>query len=45
MSVPNAEVKARSALMIHLAKIAVAEGCGRFQWVVHCRECPCRTPI
>ena len=23
------------ALMIHLAKIAVAEGCGRFQWVVH----------
>jgi GNAT superfamily N-acetyltransferase len=26
------------ALMIHLAKIAVAEGCGRFQWVVHCEN-------
>lgn len=23
------------AILIHLAKIAVAEGCGRFQWVVH----------
>ena len=25
-------------LIIHLAKIAVAEGCGRFQWVVHCNN-------
>ena len=26
------------ALLIHLAGIAVAEGCGRFQWVVHCEN-------
>jgi GNAT superfamily N-acetyltransferase len=26
------------ALMSHLARIATAEGCGRFQWVVHCEN-------
>jgi GNAT superfamily N-acetyltransferase len=26
------------ALLIHLAQVAVAEGCGRFQWVVHCEN-------
>lgn len=26
------------ALMAHLARIAVREGCGRFQWVVHCHN-------
>jgi GNAT superfamily N-acetyltransferase len=26
------------ALMAHLAQIAKAQGCGRFQWLVHCEN-------
>lgn len=26
------------ALLVHLARIAISEGCGRFQWVVHCEN-------
>jgi GNAT superfamily N-acetyltransferase len=26
------------ALMVHLARVAIDEGCGRFQWMVHCEN-------